>query len=437
MNGDGTPDVVIQEYVPSGRGADTKRAATLPLELLSGRTGRVLWKAGALPVSFDARGYSPISSIDARAVERGGAPDLFVRHDSPFLKPSAAPSPGPTRPGRPSLARISGRDGRVLWDIPLAGGAAPTSYQHVAQPHFVDFNGDGGLDALVMVPPLPSAGQPEYRLLAISLRDGKRLWSQPLGFEFSFGDEIHVGDLDGDSRPEVVVMGQPEKGENPVLELRALHGHDGKVRWAWNTTMGDSPSRIMALADLEGAGVQSACLSFKEPGGRRRILVLDGAGKERSHLDVPDDRGSTLNAMDLDGDGRDELLARYDGQVRALGSDLKERWSWAAKSGWVQQFLPKSAERPCTVLIPPALALDGATGQPRWTGQAPLAQSPPTAAPSLLDPGNATRYALLISSRVAETVCQVAMPTTPQGAIAPPRGTLVQPRQVSDDPRLG
>ena len=83
-------------------------AATLPIQLLSGRTGRLLWRAGPLPLDFAAQGFAEIDSVHTAAVEPGGAPDLFVRHGSPFVKPGAIiPSaagaiPGST--GTPSLA---------------------------------------------------------------------------------------------------------------------------------------------------------------------------------------------------------------------------------------------------------------------------------------------------------------------------------------------
>ncbi len=57
------------------------------------------------------------------------------------------------------------------------------------------------------------------------------------------------------------------------------------------------------------------------------------------------------------------------------------------------------------VVLPPALALDGASGQPRWTG-APLVESRQQFMPRLLDPGDSRRGALLLAQGLGTTVCR-------------------------------
>jgi PQQ-like domain len=436
FDGDGTPDVIITRYVyqmPGGQA--TRRAATLPLQVLSGRSGRSLWSAGRLPLGFDAQGYSRVIWIEARAVDPGGTPDLLVSHGSPFPKPGTTRLPRAAR-GRPSLTRISGRDGRIIWDVSLAEGEEE-GFQDVPPPRLADLNGDGGLDVLVVVPPIPIAGQTEFQLLAVSLRDGKRLWSQRLQFQFNLGCQLCVGDLDGDQRPDVVVAEDRVVGNRIELEVRAFDGLDGKVRWDRNIgpILQGVPSAVIALAYLEGNGAQDVCVNFKEPGGMRRILVLDAAGKERIHRDVTGDDKSILNQTDFNGDGHDELLVWYGDRVHALGRDLHDLWSWPNESAAVEQILAASPGRPGAVIIQPALALGGATGQPLWTGQSPLFPWPPSVAPRVLDPGDSARTALLIGNNQASTVCRMAMPTTPEGRIAPPRSTLVRRARIPDDPR--
>ena len=75
---------------PGPTGAlEIKQPATLPLQVLSGRTGRWLWSAGPLPLGFEAYGYSSIHWVEARVVEPHGVPDVFVRHGSPFVPSSS------------------------------------------------------------------------------------------------------------------------------------------------------------------------------------------------------------------------------------------------------------------------------------------------------------------------------------------------------------
>ena len=131
-------------------------------------------------------------------------------------------------------------------------------------------------------------------LLAISLRDGKQLWSQPLRFRnlaTVLGD-LCVGDLDGDKRPEVVALeGSGDDGKSE-LGVRVFDGRDGKVRWAWKSgfvSNGTPAGQSVTLANLDGNGTRQVCVSFVSRrmfGRSRRVVVLDGSGKERARRDM-------------------------------------------------------------------------------------------------------------------------------------------------------
>ena len=204
FDGDGTPDVFVTRSLPNPQ--KNKRQATLPLDLLSGRTGAHLWAAGPLPLAFDAIGYSNIRNISVFAIGPRAAPDVLVHHGSAFVKGGLPPLP--TGPFEPHLARLSGRDGRVLWDILLADQEEPNRGWNVAPPAFDDIDGDGSLDALVVVRTWPAGMGWGFELNAVSLRDGKLIWNKakPRQFNSAAGPEVALGDLDGDKRPEVVVM---------------------------------------------------------------------------------------------------------------------------------------------------------------------------------------------------------------------------------------
>ena len=92
---------------------------------------------------------------------------------------------------------------------------------------------------MVLIPKYPGFGADltnpvDYTLLAISLRDGKRLWSQVLHYVLFSAGDVHIGDIDGDGRPEVVTLEQcNENSSNPNPRIRPFDGRDGKVLWTW------------------------------------------------------------------------------------------------------------------------------------------------------------------------------------------------------------
>jgi hypothetical protein len=338
-------------------------------------------------------------------------------------------------------------------------------------PHlFDDLDGDGGLDALVVNRRFTTGIDIEHTLLAISLRDGKKLWSQALRLEPQIDSvaERRVGDIDGDERPEVAAVEHFGDDGKKELTVRVFDGRDGKVRWIWNSrfarqSLGMSQESI-ALANLDGNGTQNVCVSFvvrRLFQELRRIVVLDGYGKERARRNDALAFNNALEAVDLNGDGRDELLIldhdldSVEGRVCALDRELKELWTWPPRSKGVERpifdplemlplraqhktidrILPASRGRVGAVIISPGLAIDLATGRPRWTGQASLVDSGDQFRPMLLDPGDSNRLPLLIGNGLGATVCRVALPTTAGGAPAAPRGTLVAPGRTLRDPR--
>ncbi len=178
------------------------------------------------------------------------------------------------------MARLSGRDGRVVWDVLLVEHRGGFVRLMGFERAFGDLDGDGGLDVVLRTYAPPTPGQPtSFELRGLSLRDGKTLWTHPLGdANRDARPAFTVGDLDGDGRAEVVVRDHPPVGTQAAVEFAALDGRDGAARWAWRGGDVDVPYRSIGpshLADFDGNGRHDVCLEVG-----KRVVILDGQGHD-------------------------------------------------------------------------------------------------------------------------------------------------------------
>ena len=224
----------------------------------------------------------------------------------------------------------------------------------------------------------------------------------------------------------------------------ALDGRNGSLRWTWRCVERDGNHTASCGIDpiaLNSQGKDSICVACNDQSGETRIVILDPQGREVARRTLPRashsrNDNSTVSdlMMDLDGDGRDELVVWYDRRFRAWGRDLKEHWSRPSESWPLARFVPPSHGGSGTLVLTPATAIDGVTGQVRWAYK-----SPPQwwrfQAHGLLDPGNSTRLPLLISTNQPTTIGRHALPTTSSGDYLPPSGNLVPPGLTWNDPR--
>jgi hypothetical protein len=439
FDGDGTPDVLVTHSCPPNSPMNS-RPATFPLDLISGRTGRHLWAAGPLPLGFAARGYSGIHDLAVHPIEPRAKPDVVVRHSNSFVRPGAPPR----APGlyEPRLARISGRDGKVLWDISLVAQDDPSGPGPIARPLFTDLNGDGVLDCLAPVREWRPSGRNEFILKAISLDDGKLIWSHPIDFAGNWSSifaQLAAGDLDGDGGVEVIVVEEPALGTKAHLVVKALDGRDGRVRWTWDGgTDPDQNNHVtvsLALADFDRVGRRTLCLVHYDPNRHVRVVVLDPHGRETARRELGNFLCSLpLVAVDLTGDGRDELVLNFGDRLRVLSRDLKELWSRPDGTVPGHLLIPASMGRNGVVIANRRVGLDGASGRALWAGQYPR-QWNRGLGPQLLYPGEDARQPLEISSGTGVTVCRSVLPATPSGDYAPPAGSKVPPGLAREDPR--
>ncbi len=211
-----------------------------------------------------------------------------------------------------------------------------------------DVDGDG-------VDEIAIARQDGYTTLLTA--DGKELWSRQLQYyrRPPYVNLVRMGDLDGDGKAEIVVG-----GEN--WRFYAYDG-TGKELWQFETV---HPSRSGAIADLNGDGKQevvagthyytSTVLSHDGKrvwayrlgpiaydvatgnfdGNKTRGVVFgagdgiihytDSTGTSRLKFDTGDEVRHVA-ASDLDGDGKDEILAASDNSyLYCFGADGKQRW---------------------------------------------------------------------------------------------------------------
>ena len=212
LDGDGTPDVLVTTTNSSSSNCRPRGISDiLPVQLLSGRTGRRIWAV---------YGRMNVKGFVVRSAGRKEPPDLFVLQFSPLVYNTVEVS-GTTRAELAHVTRISSRDGRILWDYPFfRETAVATKGPEGFSLQVGDLDGDGELD-LVLPIVHGNPGSRSVVLRAISLRDGKPTRTRPYRVEDLLSSGFMAGDLDGDGRAEVVP--KDVRGEGPPL----LAGSDG------------------------------------------------------------------------------------------------------------------------------------------------------------------------------------------------------------------
>jgi hypothetical protein len=231
-----------------------------------------------------------------------------------------------------------------------------------------------------------------------------------LNYDFTGGTRIAVGDLDGDRCAEVVVVEPSEPNVPEPVKVGVLDGRTGAERWCWRgggdlDRANQTRTFGFALADLRGKGAKTACLNAGVPGNyHQRLVLLDAEGQEQGQTDL----GRTppnLDAGDIDGDGRDEILIHKGGQLTCFDGDLNVRWSRPDAN--VRRILPGRHGKPGTVVVDPTLGLDGATGRPRWSAL----RSEATA----FDEGRRGELTRFMSGSAQAMVCRLVVPTDATG----------------------
>ena len=351
------------------------------------------------------------------------------------IRPQGWHGPGEEEQANPELVTaVSGRDGRILWQgqpgrgrVSSSGGcgggtgrrgnplddsldallAAPAHVKAFPLPHG-DLDGDGAADLLVFAGQFRWATQyvkggritgqtygygttPEGPLVALSGKTGRRLWTSDAEQLCPPNERPprHIGncltvwpqllscrDLDGDGRAEVIL---PYCMADRFC-LAVLAARDGKLVWrqqlgepaksassGWAAEMLDAIRLSPAVGDLDGDGARDivAVVKVKEPGDKTwQVRALSGRdGKLLWEKDLSAEDVQKAGIGDLDGDGKCEVVLNQltgdgghpRGDVLALdGRTGQPKWTWP----WPDK-LDMPAEWCCHACVPVLADLDG------------------------------------------------------------------------------
>jgi outer membrane protein assembly factor BamB len=435
LDGDGTADVLLE-----GTG---ERSASPVLRALSGRTGRELWSAKLPRQPVGSSGFVNISELYLECHplalrDRPGQSDVLFGYlvDRPVVSKQGY------------LARLAGSDGRVLWNKPLQMQLSFHAAPSRLRPGRADLDGDEILDLVLWVAfPTQDVNAHRLDLCAFSGRDGSLLWKGP-GFApgvtgprlpFVTPPRPLVRSVGRDSAAEIIVT---TFLESRAFEVVALDGKDGRPKWTWR---GDDATDANGNAWEEAtpqwvnlAAGPALCVSIHDQKVQRQgglvksgfqLVLLDAT---RGHVLQRRDLKSeawrvAFWSLDLDGDGKDEVVFLDGGKVHAThGGVERELWTWPLPGGQGSIL----DMRPAMVVVAAGdsvYGLDGATGVPRWRCEARK--------PTMLHPADPQALPRLVSSG-PPWICRTALPTAPTGRYTMPAPGPVTYGPVPDTPRL-
>jgi FG-GAP-like repeat/FG-GAP repeat len=265
-------------------------------------SGPTSFTTGALPVS--------VATAD---VNGDGRPDLLVANSG---------SSGP--------AGLS-----VLLNTTAPGAAtpsfsAPTNFTTGNSPFWVavaDVNGDGKSDVIVA----NSVGN-TVSVLLNTTSPGATTPTFTTQTSFTVGATpvwVAVADVNGDGKPDIITANQGSTGANGVsvlLNTTTPGSTTPTLATHVDFPTGSGPSAVTAV-DLNGDGRPDLAVANKTSGGISVLLNTTAAGAATPLFTAPTSFGSgtqpiSIAAVDLNGDGRPDLINTNDGSTGPAGASV-------------------------------------------------------------------------------------------------------------------
>ncbi len=307
LNGDGIADLVVASHL---------RGITAMLG--DGKGGFTPWSQG---IEFSPPGKDQKPAFSSRAIaivdwNGDGRPDILAVGEGPVLATARGPGggekPEPLSDSRGAVVYLNNGDG--TWTHRAAAGPF-TDALAVA-----DFNGDGHPDFVtgssqLGVRTLLNLGQPDGSWKTVEIAE-----LRPNALYFA----VAAADFNRDGRPDLALAYMSNEAGAWRTGIDVLLNGPG-MRWERRTVAAEeSIVGIWSLAagDLDGDGNKD--LVAFDGDGKAWVFLGDGKGsftREESPELGPAEgkcRGYHAVLADLDGDGKDELVASFAGDNEAL-----------------------------------------------------------------------------------------------------------------------